>query len=77
VCSFIFFLEQIKRRNCADVQTLNKQRQVTQPAEEDKVMPALLWVVFWSSLMATAACFGEMSRVVSLDKHDGDIVPDP
>jgi hypothetical protein len=45
--------------------------QVTQPAEEEKVMPALLWVAFWSSLMATAACFGEMSRAVSLDKHDG------
>jgi hypothetical protein len=45
--------------------------QVTQPAEEEKVMPALLWVAFWSSLMATAACFGEMSRAVSLDKRDG------
>jgi len=33
-------------------------------------MPALLWVAFWSSLMATAACFGEMSRAVSLDKRD-------
>jgi len=44
--------------------------QVTQPAEEEKVMPALLWVAFWSSLMATAACFGEMSRAVSLDKRD-------
>ena len=45
--------------------------QVTQPTEEEKVMPALLWVAFWSSLMATAACFGEMSRAVSLDKLDG------
>ncbi|MFY9770658.1 MAG: hypothetical protein WBG18_16400 [Xanthobacteraceae bacterium] len=45
--------------------------QVTQPAEEEKVMPALLWVAFWSSLMATAACFGEMSRAVSLDKREG------
>jgi hypothetical protein len=44
--------------------------QVTQPAEEETVMPALLWVAFWSSLMATAACFGEMSRAVSLDKRD-------
>jgi hypothetical protein len=26
------------------------------------VMPALLWVAFWSSMMATAACFGEASR---------------
>ena len=32
-------------------------------------MPALLWVAFWSSLMATAACFGEMSRADSLDKR--------
>jgi hypothetical protein len=24
------------------------------------VMPALLWVVFWSSMMASAACFGEL-----------------
>jgi hypothetical protein len=45
--------------------------QVTQPAEEEKVMPALLWVAFWSSLMATAACFGEMSRAVPIDKHEG------
>ena len=43
---------------------------MTQPAEEEKVMPALLWVAFWSSLMATTACFGEMSRAVSLDKRD-------
>jgi len=48
-----------------------RSAQVTQPAEEDKVMPALLWVAFWSSLMATAACLGEMSRAVSLDKPDG------
>jgi hypothetical protein len=32
-------------------------------------MPVLLWVAFWSSLMATAACLGEMSRAVSADKH--------
>lgn len=50
--------------------------QVTQPAEEEKVMPALLWVAFWSSLMATAACFGEMSRAVSLDKRDRTDAPD-
>jgi hypothetical protein len=25
------------------------------------VMPALLWVVFWSSMMATASCF-DVSR---------------
>ena len=23
-------------------------------------MPALLWVVFWSSMMASAACLGEL-----------------
>jgi hypothetical protein len=50
--------------------------QVTQPAEEEKVMPALLWVAFWSSLMATAACFGEMSRAVSLDKSERADAPD-
>ena len=33
-------------------------------------MPALLWVVFWSSLMATAACFGEMSRAAVVDKRE-------
>ena len=43
--------------------------QVTQPAAEEKVMPALLWIAFWSSLMATAACFGEMSRAGSIDKR--------
>jgi hypothetical protein len=26
------------------------------------VMPALLWVAFWSSMMATAACFAEASQ---------------
>jgi hypothetical protein len=40
------------------------------------VMPALLWVAFWSSLMATAACFDEMSRAVSLDKQDRRGTPD-
>jgi hypothetical protein len=45
--------------------------QVTRLAEEKKVMPALLWVAFWSSLMATAACFGEISRAVSIDKREG------
>jgi hypothetical protein len=35
-------------------------------------MPALLWVAFWSSLMATAAAFGEMSRSAALDKHERD-----
>jgi hypothetical protein len=44
--------------------------QMIQPAEEEKVMPALLWVAFWSSLMAAAACFGEMSRPPAIDKRD-------
>ena len=39
-------------------------------------MPALLWVAFWSSLMATAACLGEMSRAVSVDKRDRADAPD-
>ncbi len=25
-------------------------------------MPVLLWVAFWSSLMGSAACFGETPR---------------
>ncbi len=25
-------------------------------------MPVLLWVAFWSSLMGSAACFGEVPR---------------
>jgi len=33
-------------------------------------MPALLWLAFWSSLMATAACVGEMSRQLSINKYD-------
>jgi hypothetical protein len=49
--------------------------QMTQPAEEEKVMPALLWVAFWSSLMATAACFGEMSRAVSRNERDRTDAP--
>jgi hypothetical protein len=44
----------------------------TQSAEEEKVMPVLLWVAFWSSLMATATCFGEMSRPIPIDKDDHD-----
>jgi hypothetical protein len=27
-------------------------------------MPVLLWVAFWSSLMGSAACFGEVPRPV-------------
>jgi hypothetical protein len=32
------------------------------------VMPALLWVAFWSSMMATAACLGEVP--IAPKKHD-------
>jgi hypothetical protein len=34
------------------------------------VMPALLWVAFWSSMMATAACLGEMPKPIALKKED-------
>jgi hypothetical protein len=61
-------LEQINYRNCAEPEALNEQRSGDPTAEEEKVMPALLWVAFWSSLIAAAACFGEMSRAVSIDK---------
>jgi hypothetical protein len=64
------FLEQTNCRNCAHATTLNEGVQVTHSAEEETVMPALLWVSFWSSLMATAACVGEMSRQLSIDKYD-------
>jgi hypothetical protein len=33
-------------------------------------MPVLLWVAFWSSLMATASCMSEMSRPLAPDKHN-------
>jgi hypothetical protein len=66
----MIFLEQINRRNCRHAETLLEQRSGDQPTAEEKVMPALLWVVFWSSLMATAVSFGEMSRAVSIDKRD-------
>jgi hypothetical protein len=31
------------------------------------VMPVLLWVAFWSSLMATATCFGEVPRQIAVE----------
>jgi len=43
---------------------------MTQTAEEEKVMPALLWVAFWSSLMVAATCFREIPRAVAIDKRD-------
>jgi hypothetical protein len=33
-------------------------------------MPALLWVAFWSSMMAAAACFGEMPKPIAPMKDD-------
>jgi hypothetical protein len=36
----------------------------------EMVMPALLWVAFWSSMMATAACFGEMPKPIAPKKDD-------
>lgn len=30
-------------------------------------MPALLWVAFWSSMMATATCFGEVPRPIPVE----------
>jgi hypothetical protein len=44
---------------------------IDQSIEEIKVMPALLWVAFWSSMMATiAACFGEAPRPIAHEKND-------
>jgi hypothetical protein len=34
------------------------------------VMPALLWVAFWSSMMATAACLGEAPKLIAPKKED-------
>jgi hypothetical protein len=34
------------------------------------VMPVLLWVVFWSSMMASAACFGELPEPAA--SNDGE-----
>jgi hypothetical protein len=30
-------------------------------------MPALLWVAFWSSMMATATCFSEVPRPIPVE----------
>jgi hypothetical protein len=32
-------------------------------------MPAMLWVVFWSSMMASAAWFGDVSRTIAPDRE--------
>jgi hypothetical protein len=31
------------------------------------VMPVLVWVAFWSSLMGTAACWGEAPRPIRVE----------
>jgi hypothetical protein len=37
------------------------------------VMPVLLWVVFWSSMMATAACLSELGEPAApKDKEAAD-----
>jgi hypothetical protein len=37
------------------------------------VMPVLLWVVFWSSMMASASCFGELPEpAAAKDKEAAD-----
>jgi hypothetical protein len=40
----------------------------------EMVMPALLWVVFWSSMMASAACLGELPKpAAAKDSETGDV----
>jgi hypothetical protein len=41
---------------------------IDQSIKGEMVMPALLWVAFWSSMMATAACLGETP--IAPKKHD-------
>jgi hypothetical protein len=43
---------------------------IDQSIQEKMVMPALLWVAFWSSMMATATCFGEMPKPIAPKKDD-------
>jgi hypothetical protein len=33
------------------------------------VMPILLWVAFWSSLMASATCFDDATRPIPIEKR--------
>jgi hypothetical protein len=33
------------------------------------VMPILLWVAFWSSLMAGATCFDDVMRPIPVEKR--------
>jgi hypothetical protein len=43
---------------------------IDQSIKGETVMPALLWVAFWSSMMATAACLGEMPKPIAPKKDD-------
>jgi hypothetical protein len=43
---------------------------IDQSIKGEMVMPALLWVAFWSSMMATAACLGEISPPIAPKKAD-------
>jgi hypothetical protein len=36
------------------------------------VMPALLWVAFWSSMMAAATCFGESPHPIHAETARDD-----
>jgi hypothetical protein len=33
-------------------------------------MPALLWVLFWSSMMAGAACLGEVAKASAVERDE-------
>jgi hypothetical protein len=33
------------------------------------VMPILLWIAFWSSLMAGATCFDDVMRPIPIEKR--------
>jgi hypothetical protein len=34
------------------------------------VMPALLWVAFWSSMMASASCLGELAEATAPKENE-------
>jgi hypothetical protein len=56
ICADYRHLAKIGNRSAAS--TLNERIQRRPICKGTIVMPALLWVVFWSSLMGGAACFG-------------------
>jgi hypothetical protein len=43
---------------------------IDQSIKVEMIMPALLWVAFWSSMMATAASLGEMPKPIAPKKDD-------